>query len=86
MPGASALFFLGDLVQDRQDEGAGLARAGLGQADGVASGHNLRDQFRLNRGWLAVTRAFNTAQDGAIQFKALEGRQRQKSFRFAGVV
>jgi len=28
----------------------------------------------------------NAAQDSAIQFKALEGRQWQKSFQFAGLV
>ena len=41
---------LGEMVQDRQREGRGLAGAGLGDAAEVAAGHHVRDGLGLDRG------------------------------------
>ena len=52
-PGAGAALF-----QDRQhrkDEGSGLAGAGLGDAENVAAGQNVRDRLFLNGGRGGVT-------------------------------
>ena len=44
----------GELMQDRQREGRGLAGAGLGNADHVAARHQERDGLGLDRGWREV--------------------------------
>src|SRR5215213_3408486 len=41
---------LGEMMQDRQREGRGLAGAGLGDAAEVAAGHHVRDGLGLDRG------------------------------------
>ena len=44
----------GELVQDRQREGRGLAGTGLGDADDVAARHHGRDGLGLDRSWREV--------------------------------
>ncbi len=58
-PGA-ALFQHGE---HGQDEGGGLAGAGLGDAENVAAGQNVRDRLFLNGGRGGVTRGRNSGED-----------------------
>ncbi len=44
------LLVLGEVMEDRQREGRGLAGAGLGDADDIAAGEHLRDGLGLDRG------------------------------------
>ena len=53
----------GDLVKDRQRERRGLAGAGLGDADDIASGHCRRDRLGLNRGWGDIALVSERASD-----------------------
>ena len=43
-----------EALQDRQRERRGLAGAGLGEAEEVTSGENMRDRLRLDRRGLLV--------------------------------
>ena len=44
----------GELMQDRQREGRGLASPGLGNADDVTARHQERNGLGLDRGWREV--------------------------------
>jgi hypothetical protein len=51
-------------MQDRQREGRGLAGAGLGRAQEIDAGQDVRDGLRLDRGGNGVAFTGHGAQEG----------------------
>ena len=66
-PGAGAA--LGELAEHRQHEGAGLAGAGLGDAEDVAAFERVRDRLDLDRGRGDVAGFGHGLQDPRVQRK-----------------
>ena len=69
-------------MQDRQREGGGLAGAGLGDADDIATGHQNRNCLLLDRSWRFVFFLGQRTEDGTVEIEVLEVRQSQ-SFCYA---
>jgi hypothetical protein len=71
--GVAAAAVLGDVLQDRQREGRGLAGAGGRLADEVAAGQQRRDRLPLDRGRLFVPHRRQRAQEFLAQSEVGEG-------------
>ena len=59
-------------LEHRQDEGRGLSRARLGDADDVHAGNDFRDCRRLDRRGFRVTRVFDRGEDAGFETEGLE--------------
>ena len=70
------LLVLGEVIEDRQREGRGLAGAGLGDADDVAGGEHLRDGLGLDRGGSDVLLVDEGASDRLRKAEFEKGGQR----------
>jgi hypothetical protein len=62
----------GEAVQDRQGEGRRLAGAGLGDAQKVLAGHDVRNGLGLDRGGGGVAFGGQRLQQGRIQAEGVE--------------
>src|SRR5690349_20312047 len=71
-------------MQDRQREGCGLAGAGLGDADDVATGERERDGLGLNRGRGDVVFFLEGSRDRVGEAEILKGGQKVGSFHKTG--
>ena len=59
-------------IHEGQEEGGGLARAGLGLAENVASAEGFRDEGGLNRGGFAIAGAVERRQQFGAEGKRVE--------------
>src|SRR5262245_36239762 len=66
---------LGEMIEDRQREGRGLAGSGLCDADDVARRQHLRDGLGLDRGGGGVLLVFECAGDGFGEAEFEKGSQ-----------
>ena len=73
----------GEVIEDRQREGRGLAGAGLGDADDVALGEQQRDGLGLDRGGGDVFFFGKGAKDRLCEAEIVKGVQ-FKVFLYAG--
>ena len=73
----------GELMQDRQREGRGLAGSGLGDADDVAARHQERDGLGLDRGWREVFFLGEGTCDGVVEIEVSERRSNEEAFWYA---
>src|SRR5262245_22778704 len=73
---------VGQMIENGQREGRGLACSGLGNADHVATREHMRDGLRLNWGWSGVLLFGEGSGDRLVEAEALEGGQLQ-NFRMA---
>ena len=65
----------GQLLQDRQREGRGLAGAGLGDAEQVLAFEKAGDRLRLDGGGLLVTLGGKRAEQGFGELEVVERGQ-----------
>ena len=68
----------GEMMQDRQREGRGLAGSGLGDSDHVAARHDGRDGLRLDRCRREVFFFGERTRDRVIKLEVVEVGQRKK--------
>ena len=64
-----------EMVQDRQDKRGRLAGAGLGDADDIVAGQNLRNGRRLDRRGLGVTSFLDGFKDAVVETERTKGHE-----------
>ena len=70
-----ALLAVGEMMEDRQREGGGLAGSGLCDADDVARGQHLRNGLGLDRRRVGVLFLYESAGDGLGKAELKKGAQ-----------
>ena len=66
-----------EMMENRQREGGGFSRPGLGNSDHVAAGHDDRNGLHLDRGRCEVFFLCECTRDWVVEIEVLKGGQRR---------